>query len=124
MTDFDDRELRALGVDLEDVAQSAPELRAVFRKGASDLKDLWRDNARKTAGDHGRLYPNAITYETHLTAAGVEAEVGPEKDRPQGNMSFEYGSKNQPPHLDGNRAADKVMPLLEQRLAETAEELF
>jgi hypothetical protein len=27
---------------------------------------------------------------------------------PQGGMSFEFGSRNQPPHLDLNRSADII----------------
>jgi hypothetical protein len=29
-------------------------------------------------------------------------------------MSFEYGSRNQPPHLDGQRAADAVGPTIDK----------
>lgn len=48
-------------------------------------------------------YPYSITYDTHITPTGAEAEIGPDKDRPQGPLGniIEYGtSKNAPlPHL-------------------------
>ena len=34
--------------------------------------------------------------------------------KPQGDMSFERGSRNQPPHLDLNRSADVIGPQLGQ----------
>ncbi len=85
------------------------------------LRDRWVENARATSGTHGRLYPDSITAETLFTAgvlSDVTAVVGPDVSFPQGGMGlgFEYGSINQPPHLDGNRAADTVVPLLVSRL--------
>lgn len=34
----------------------------------------------------------------------LESTVAPDPGMPQGGMSFEFGSSNQPPHLDGARA--------------------
>jgi len=48
-------------------------------------------------------YPYSITYDTKITADGVEGEIGPQKALPQGPLGniVEYGtSKNAPiPHL-------------------------
>ena len=48
-------------------------------------------------------YPYSITYDTKITADGVEGEIGPNKALPQGPLGniVEYGtSKNAPiPHL-------------------------
>lgn len=127
MTSFDDSELVALAVDLGDIpGEAAARVRATVQEAASDLKERWRSNAKKTAGAHGRLYPYSITYETQINPSGIDAVVGPETNRPQGGMGpgFEFGSVNQPPHLDGQRAADEVIPYLERRILLAAEDPF
>jgi hypothetical protein len=70
------------------------------------MEETWRSNATGTAGRHGIHYPASITSEVH----GDEGEVGPDSGMPQGGMSFEEGSRNQPPHLDGQKAAEVVGP--------------
>lgn len=107
-------------------AQALPAARAAIQKGSLNVKNGWRANARASAGAHGRLYPAAITYSTRVGAGWVEGEVGPQSDWAQGGMGrgFEYGSVRQPPHLDGNRAADDEEPRLEAYLAELAGELL
>lgn len=90
-------------------------------KGAGDgFCDDWQSNARATSGEHGKHYPNAITSEVRLGAlASVTIETGPESGRKQGGMGpgFEFGSRNQPPHLDGLQA----MPIAERRLDRLAD---
>jgi hypothetical protein len=108
--EWDLSELHDLQRDLAEAPVKAlPLLAAVVKESAAELEKRWKANARRTAGRHGRLYPDAITTTVH----GLEAEVGPESDRPQGGMGrgFEYGSSNQPPHNDGGRAAQVVEPL-------------
>jgi hypothetical protein len=107
-------------------AEALPAARGVIQKGALNVKAGWRENARVSAGAHGRHYPNSITYSTRIGAGWVEAEIGPESGRTQGGMGrgFEYGSRNQPPHLDGNRAADVEEPRLAEYLAALAGELL
>lgn len=87
-------------------------------KAADDLKTDWVANARATSGQHGKYYPDAITAEPKFGIGSISAEVGPEEGRPQGGMGmgFEYGSRNQPPHMDGNRAADVHEPLFAQAI--------
>ena len=85
-------------------------------KGAGEgFRDDWQHNARNTSGVHGKHYPNAITTEMKLAGlTSITVETGPESARKQGGMGpgFEFGSKNQPPPLDGLQA----MPLAERRL--------
>lgn len=107
------QQLAAVGDDLPDGA------RAVVQRGALNIKNDWRAGARVSAGKHGKLYPYAITYDTTETRTSASAEIGPERDRPQGGMAFETGSVNQPPHPDGQRAADREAP----RFAKAVEEL-
>lgn len=77
--------------------------RSAARSGAATARSF----ARESAGSHGKHYPRSISHE--MTGV-TEAEFGPDAAMPQGGMSFEWGSRNQAPHLDLNRAADIVVP--------------
>jgi hypothetical protein len=104
---------RELSADLTRAAAAMPKAaRKVTEANGEHLRDLWRDNARQTAGHHGRRYPSSITAETVPTFGDAVVEVGPDTSKPQGGMGpgFEYGSVNQEPHLDGKRAADVIEP--------------
>lgn len=116
---FDTRDLKRLARDLEGAKFRAQTgARQELRKGAQSIERRWRTNARRTAGRHGKHYPNAIGWEQ---VGPLAFEVGPDPAKPQGGMSFEYGSRNQPPHLDGNRAADVVFPRVVRAMGEVAE---
>lgn len=72
-------------------------------KSGRDVRDDWRSNATATAGKHGKLYPRTIkAYKPSQFVSKVE----PDAAMPQGGMSFEFGSANQPPHMDGQKALD------------------
>ena len=104
-------DMTALARDLEKVsAEVLPKIRPVFQEAADELKTKWRANAKATAPPHGKWYPYSITFETRMLAGAIEAEIGPDPSKKQGGMSFEFGSVNQPPHLDGQKAADVVVP--------------
>lgn len=113
MIDFGFDGLDSLVIDLETAGPRAlAASRDVTRKAASDLMDRWRVNARATSGKHGRHYPGSITAEARVELGAISYEVGPEVGRRQGGMGrgFEFGSVNQPPHLNGTKAADSVEP--------------
>lgn len=96
----------------------------VVETWAEKLRDKWRSNARATAKAHGRHYPRAITASSTSAGVGdVSWEVGPESALPQGGMGagFEYGGPNQPPHLDGDRAARVIEPLFMKAVEEMIE---
>ncbi|MFD9124353.1 hypothetical protein [Kitasatospora sp. NPDC059571] len=100
--------LEALAADL---ARAAAEIdsrcRQVVSRGALNIKNDWRANARSTAGRHARLYPLSIGYDlTTVPGAGSSALIGPDKAGPQGALGnlLEYGSVHNPPHNDGGRA--------------------
>lgn len=92
------------------------DMRAIPVSAARETAKLVRDNAKAgnrrakvfakgSARKHGKHYPNAFTAE----AIGPTAwEYGPDSSKPQGDMSFEFGSKNQKPHLDLAKSADIV----------------
>lgn len=116
MITFDTHEVAALASDLGKIsAKSTSAMVGVFKAGGDDLVKQWATNARATAGEHGKHYPNSIDAEMQVST-DIVIEVGPNPAKPQGGMSFEYGSVNQPPHLDGQRAADTVIPQLERRI--------
>ena len=75
------------------------------RKAVQVTSQKVRDDARSRIAGHKYLpaYPYSITYDTKVTAEGVEGEIGPDKGRAQGPLGniVEYGtSKNAPiPHL-------------------------
>jgi hypothetical protein len=85
-------------------------LDATMATGAQALVQAWQANAAATAGEHGKHYPASIDSERLGGIASIEYEVGPNPGMPQGGMSFEEGSVNQPPHLDGEHAAQAVLP--------------
>ncbi|QYC44939.1 hypothetical protein Nocox_36925 [Nonomuraea coxensis DSM 45129] len=111
---------------LDDLAdqldQAAAELRRktydTVKDQAAQLQRAWRDNARRTAGRHGKHYPNSITSEQIPSTSAAIWEIGPEIGRKQGSMGrgFEFGSVNQPPHLDGTRALTQQEPKLDQAI--------
>jgi hypothetical protein len=75
------------------------------RKAVKVTSQKVRDDARNRIKGHKYLpaYPYSITYDTKVTAEGVEGEIGPDKGLAQGPLGniVEYGtSKNAPiPHL-------------------------
>lgn len=71
--------------------------------------ELAKGFAHKSAGAHGKHYPNAFSIEAITPLAW---EYGPDASMPQGGMSFEHGSRNQPPHNDLAKSADIVGPRL------------
>ncbi len=62
--------------------------------------------AKESAGTHGKHYARRFEAEP---VTPLSWEYGP-TGRPQGEMSFESGSRNQPPHLDLAKSADIVGP--------------
>jgi hypothetical protein len=85
---------------------------AVVSRGALNIKNAWRDNATQTAGAHARLYPATISYDLHPAGMLIEAEVGPDKAKPQGPLGniLEFGTSSQAGHNDGGRALDAEEP--------------
>lgn len=88
-------------------AEVEREAAAVVARGALNIKNDWRANARQSAGHHARLYPASIGYDPHaLPGGGAGAVIGPDKDLPQGPLGniLEYGTARQAGHNDGGRA--------------------
>ena len=113
-------EWEALGVELARITNDLKDdgsLRSAVKDEAEQVKRVWVEDARAKSGRHGKHYPNSITLESRtLGVLHVEAEVGPDPSKPQGGMSFEFGSRNQPPHLSGQKAAQGLEDRLERRM--------
>lgn len=93
-------------------ARVRPEMRQVVRECVDEGTKIARANARRSAGAHGKHYHRAITGQMHrglgLFGSTISGEYGPDVNRRQGGMSFERGSRNQPPHNDLARSADII----------------
>jgi hypothetical protein len=102
MISFDSSDLEALARDLADApAKLKSGMRQVVRKSASAV----RDAARAVAPNphHAGLYRASITLDVTESGDVVEAEVGPDKDLPQGDLGnlLEFGDARggAQPHL-------------------------
>lgn len=101
-------------------ARSIRDMKATVREGVIVGNTVAKDNARRTAGRHGKHYPKAFTWEMSsfygFGGGNIVGEYGPVIDRPQGGMSFEGGSRNQPPHNDLAKSADLIGPVFQREV--------
>lgn len=115
--------------DFRGVAVRAPkDIRGVVRDGVKAGNMLAKENAKRTAGKHGKHYHRAFSWEMHsglgLFGNTVSGEYGPDVAKPQGGMSFEFGSRNQKPHLDLAKSADIIGPALAQEVRGLVDQWF
>lgn len=123
----DASEVYRLSGDLSMVnARAIPALRGAMGAVGEAFAAEWRDNARETSGKHGKHYPDSIDSELVFSVTNVAVETGPNRAKKQGGMGmgFEFGSENQPPHLDGLRALDGVQQRAEKIIDATIGHLF
>lgn len=89
-----------------------------------------RANAKRTVGAHGKHYPGAITWDNSASTffgfggGSISAAYGPDSSRLQGEMSFEHGSRNQPPHNDLAKSADLILPATAGAVREAMDDWF
>jgi hypothetical protein len=121
MLRFDTDEVREFADVLAHAADVAlAEARKVVQKGALNIKT---DARRRASGlRHAPAYPSSITYDSHETASGGWAEIGPDKGRRQGALGniLEYGTpKNAPiPHM--RPAAEAELPKFAKAMEDLA----
>ena len=116
----DASEIYALATDLSSVgARAVPALRSAMAQGGAEFARQWSANAAATSGAHGVHYPKSIDSELVFNLGGVSVDVGPNAAKKQGSMGkgFEFGSENQPPHLDGAKAMTAIEPVVEELVA-------
>ena len=120
--------------------QAQVDMRATVRDGIRAGNTLAKDFAKQSAGAHGKRYPASMTTEMRPTFRGFErvwpghsppprrrrvrGEYGPDIARPQGGMSFEFGSRNQKPHLDLARSADRIAPSFQAEVRRLPDKWF
>ena len=70
-----------------------------------------------------KQYPNAITYEVETSGEVVTAEVGPDKDKRQGDLGnlLEYGTSERPPYPHLEPAFDGELDAYEQFMGDAGE---
>lgn len=115
--------------DLSNIAaQTRPVMRGVVQDGIRVGNGIAKANAKSSAGKHGKHYHKAFTSEMHsgfgLFGNTISGEYGPDASRMQGGMSFEYGSRNQKPHLDLARSADVIGPSFIRSVDDEIGDLF
>lgn len=104
-------ETEALAADLAAApARLLAEVPLVVSKGALNIKDDWRGAV--SGLPHLPQFPASIGYDLDIQPGGVSAEIGPDKEKPQGPLGnlAEFGSANNPPGLQGQRALDAEEP--------------
>lgn len=110
-------EVQDLAEMLVKAAGVAPvEARAAVAKGALNIKN---DARRRISGlAHAPAYPNSITYDSHETATGGWAEIGPDKGKRQGALGnlLEFGSVKNAPHPHMAPAAEAERPKFERAM--------
>lgn len=117
---FDSAELAEWGDLVVDAAGVAPaEARKIVARGAFNIKKDARQ--RREGSQYFPALKNAITYDSHVTPAGGWAEIGPDIDKPQGNMGHipEYGALRTPAEPYMRPAAEAELP----RFIEAMEDL-
>lgn len=108
-------------VDLTQLRALAADLRLGYRETAADLRTATQDSAKRIRDDWRRGWSGlaaapyvaaAVTYDTKLSALAVEAEIGPDKDLPQGPLGnlLEFGSVNNAPIPAGAPALRREEP--------------
>jgi|SRR5690554_5917830 len=98
---MDTSELDQLAAELADAySRAQPKIVATTTKAALNIKNGARNNIQgQITGRYLPHYPRSIDFDLSVSASGVDADIGPRSDMPQGGMGpgVEYGSSNAPP---------------------------
>lgn len=104
---FDASEMTKLGEAIVESLHAADLSAArMVAAEARKIEDDWYKDAKAKARRHGKHYPSSLRM--NLEREGflhIVGEVAPDPSKKQGNMSFEFGSRNQRPHLSGQKAS-------------------
>jgi hypothetical protein len=123
---WDASELNKLAADLGRVGpRSGAAAYVAVKASAAHVKDDAAAIARGI-GPHVRQYPASIGFDVHGTPGDVlrtgviEAEIGPDKDKPQGALGniLEYGTSNNAPDAHLGPSLDREGPEFERATAD------
>lgn len=108
--------------DLKKIARQAPrDMVRTVRANAQRGNRLAKNFARESAGEHGKHYHKAFSFEA---ISPLVWEYGPDSAMPQGGMSFEGGSMNQPAHNDLEKSQDITGPMFAKDVSRLADHWF
>ena len=125
MSDFQIEGLNELVADLRDAPGKAQrKVDGVVKKGAVNIRDDWRQRASGLR--HAPLYPRSITFDSGWDGSTYEAQVGPDKDLPQGALGnlITFGSVNNPPTGHDVAVADAEAPKFQKAMEDLADGSF
>lgn len=117
--------LRELVADLTRAESKAlDEVDKVVGKGALNIKTGWAQ--RWSGHPHFPALSRAVSYDQFHTPWTSQAEIGPDKDKPQGALGniIEYGTAKNAPIPGGLPSLDEEAPRFERSLADLAERLL
>ena len=115
---IDAPDLRRLEADISRAVLAAPgKVRAATEVSARHVKDSARGAISGLR--HAPQYPDSITYDMAWALDGVQADIGPDKDRAQGALGnlLEFGSVHNAPLAHLGPALDRVAPDFERGIA-------
>lgn len=117
-------EVNQLLADMGKMDDVLKAVRPVVTKGATNIKNDWRK--RWTGHPHIPALPRAINFDVAELGYRLSAEIGPDKDRPQGPLGnvIEYGTSKNAPIPGGAPALAAESPRFEKAIAEAAEKLL
>jgi hypothetical protein len=117
-----------LRVLIHDLGQASAgvldQVEKVASKGALNIKKDWRD--RWSGHSHIPRLPYAVGYDVERSEDTVRAEIGPDKDMPQGPLGnlIEFGSVHNAPIPGGLPALDAEEPRFARALENLGEQLL
>lgn len=101
------RDLRAAAALADDKAKD------IVKKAALNVKNDWQ-RLMRARSHHGHIphLPPAVGYDIVEAGGEIIAVIGPDKQSRQGPLAhlLEFGSVNNPPHLDGAAALRAEAP--------------
>lgn len=121
----DTSEVRKLAADIARMPrESLVKARPVVQKGALNIKNEMREQA--SGHPTFPAFPSSITYDTEINASGIEAEIGPDKNKTQGALGniLYFGTSKNGPVLDINGPMEAEAPRFERALGLMAENLL
>jgi hypothetical protein len=113
-------ELRDLAADLNKAAVKVfPAVAAVVAKGAHNVKEQMAEEAQ-SSGSYKHFH-RSIGYDLHK--GGLEAEIGPDKNGPQGALGniLYFGTSKNAAILDVESGLRDEAPRFEKHIADAAE---